>query len=212
MSNFGFVPGGLIAPQFQPLGVEPEADGFFGGGQIGYNQQFGNWVAGLELSYSGADLDDTSRPSNYAPLTSNARDDDWSTEINSIFQVVARLGYVWDSILVYGKVGYASANVEMNGLDTGVAGNAFNQPGTTFRGSDKRHHGLVLGGGLEYALMQNLIFGIDYSYINLESKNHFGLRFQPNGTPSASGRGMTADIDPEIHAITGRISYKFNTQ
>ena len=212
MDNFDFVPTANLPAAAQPVGVEPKANGFFGGGQLGYNQQFNNWVAGLELSYSGANLDDTSRPSNYAPLTSNIRDDDWSTDINSVFQAVARLGFAWDNVLLYGKVGYASANVKMTGLDTGTAGGGFNQPGTTFRGNNKRHHGYVLGTGLEYAFMKNVIIGIDYSYINLKSKNHFGLRHQPNGAASVTGRGMTADIDPNIHAVTGRISYKFNSQ
>jgi hypothetical protein len=41
--------------------VNNNSSGFIGGGQVGYNQQFGNTVLGVEATLSGADLSDRTR-------------------------------------------------------------------------------------------------------------------------------------------------------
>src|SRR5215467_12915118 len=41
--------------------VNNDASGFIGGGQVGYNQQFGNIVLGVETSLSGSTLSDDFR-------------------------------------------------------------------------------------------------------------------------------------------------------
>src|SRR5436190_13290283 len=56
--------------------VNNDASGFIGGGQVGYNHQFGNIVVGIEASLSGTTLSDDARSVvNPAAVT-------YSTDIN----------------------------------------------------------------------------------------------------------------------------------
>lgn len=76
-------------------GVGAEIDGFFGGGQLGYNWQFNrNWVFGIETDLSASDMG------------VGVLNVDWfgSTRV--------RLGYAMDRTLFYGTVGigYAGTN------------------------------------------------------------------------------------------------------
>jgi opacity protein-like surface antigen len=76
--------------------------------------------------------------------------------------------------------------------------------GVPTSGSDKQWtDGFVLGGGLEYALAPYLILGVDYSYIHLNDRDH---------TLNLIGDGsVTYSVAvPTIHAVVGRVSYKFN--
>src|SRR5262249_26491209 len=43
---------GAADPIFGPLPGRPNYEGFVGGGQIGYNARFGNWLAGIEADAS----------------------------------------------------------------------------------------------------------------------------------------------------------------
>ena len=54
-TNSPYVTTGGAVPANTPVGFD--LDGFIGGGQIGLQHQFGNWVLGAELSMSGGDLD-----------------------------------------------------------------------------------------------------------------------------------------------------------
>ena len=184
----------------------PNASGFIGGGHAGYNWQAGNIVSGVELSYSRGDLSgNITLPNAEEP---GLRDDRFTSDIDSTFQAVFRLGYASGSILAYGKVGYASANLKSEFFDTS------NDGGGTLAGSNsrssERHNGLVLGGGLEYALGNALILGIDYSYINYEAKSH-PADFFSAGFGRVTGTTNT-EINPDIHAVMGRISYKFGAE
>ncbi len=52
----------LLAHQDVPFGAPiliSEPEGWFGGGQIGYNLQSGSVVLGIEVDYQGAHMDDT---------------------------------------------------------------------------------------------------------------------------------------------------------
>jgi hypothetical protein len=43
-------------PVFGPLPGRPNYDGAVGGGEIGYNARFGNWLAGVEADISAAGM------------------------------------------------------------------------------------------------------------------------------------------------------------
>jgi outer membrane immunogenic protein len=116
------------------LEVSHEVDGWLAGGHVGFNQQFGRWVGGVEVSLSEGDVesgdDDSFR-----------RDFGTKTEIGSPFLATVRLGYAFDRSLAYVKGGYASADVKLRGGDGDVA-----------LSSSERQAGMTIGGGFEYAL------------------------------------------------------------
>lgn len=85
-------------------------DGAVYGVHGGYNYQTGNFVAGIEVSYSGGDV---SGNSTCVVLLNCKRELDW------VATVVGRLGYAMDRSMVYVKGGIAWADLQ---TDVGMAG------------------------------------------------------------------------------------------
>ena len=81
-------------------------NGFIGGGQTGYNWQSGNWVYGLEASFSGAKISGTET------INFGAGPNTFATKIESPFwPLAAFLGYARDRRSLYVKAGYAGSKV-----------------------------------------------------------------------------------------------------
>jgi outer membrane immunogenic protein len=160
-------------------------DGALAGGQISFQQQFGRWVAGVELSFSGGQLSDSASAERVQPFTLLSGDkivrdekDNLQARVGQLFLATARLGYSWDRWLAYGKGGFASAEIktafQANVLTTVVQGVQL-PTGGTFAGqssgsSSERHSGWTLGTGLEYMVTRNVAFGVEYNFINLQDR------------------------------------------
>src|SRR5579885_1537212 len=91
--------------------------GFIGGGNLGYNWQIDpHWVVGLEADLSGSSLDDNFKDFN---LT-------FSSRLDALGTVRARLGYAFDRALLYATGGWAYGHVrnaisESSGFLNGAA-------------------------------------------------------------------------------------------
>ena len=170
-------------------GPDHKPKGAIAGGQLGFQYQWGAFVFGIELSGAWANLRDKSC------CEFGALDDNYTTTIHSIYQAVGRLGVAAGPWHGYIKGGYAGGRVGIDLVD---------HVGVPTNGSDKQWtDGFVLGGGLEYALTPFLILGVDYSYIHLNNRDHT-LNLINDGSVTYSV------AVPEIHAVVGRVSYKFN--
>jgi outer membrane immunogenic protein len=136
---------------FEP--TSQNASSAVAGAQIGYLYQFApNWVAGLELSWSGANLKATS--------VSDVVDDRLrESKISDLLLVTGRLGYASDNWLGYVKGGYANSKV---GFNTFVASTGLQS--TT---SSERNGGWTVGGGVEYAFNRFVSAGIEYNFVRL---------------------------------------------
>jgi outer membrane immunogenic protein len=163
---------------------EITATDFAGGGQIGYQKQWGSMVAGVEISYTATDADVSS---NTPFLGASAT---LSTEVSNLLLVTGRLGYAHENLLAYLKAGYASADVDF----------AFAIAAPPLSGSSgEREHGWTAGAGLEYAIRDNIILGVEYNYVRLNADE----RVLAPSTVASSG----ADID--IQTILARVSFRF---
>src|SRR5262249_23467952 len=76
------------------------------GFQVGLQHQWGRVVAGVELSYTGLNADDTE------VIFQGSQDRNFNTRIHGIWAASARLGYSFDRLLAYAKAGVAGANVQ----------------------------------------------------------------------------------------------------
>lgn len=120
--------------------------GFVGGGQVGYNHQIGQFVAGLEtdLSYSGI----RDKAANVG-----------KERVGYIGTVRGRLGYAVDRFLPYVTGGFAYGGTE---LFTGAGRASQVQTGWT------------LGAGVEYAITNNLTARVEGLYVDLSDKRVYG--------------------------------------
>jgi outer membrane immunogenic protein len=178
--------GGYFTPTGNSFSFE--MSGVAGGGQLGYQHQFGNWVLGAEVAGTWADLRET-QTSPYFPAS-----DTVSLRINPILTATARLGYAWDRWLIYVKGGYAGADVELNAHDR-VADVGLRQ-------NDHWVSGYTVGAGLEYALFEGVRIGIDYSYIDLQSET-----LVASNTLGGDERFAT---EGEIHSVTARLNFQLS--
>lgn len=168
--------------------VSHNLDGLIGGGHIGYQQQFGQFVAGVEVSISGGDF------KNSSISTFGAADDVFTSNANWITTANLRLGYSFNRWLAYVKGGWAGANISTSISDT-VPGNV------GAAGTQEFHSGWTAGAGLEYAVTNNWILGVDYTYIDLDSKVHSRI--------SSATTNIVDNVTPDaIHALTARLTFK----
>jgi outer membrane immunogenic protein len=125
--------------------------GFTGGITAGYNQQFGQFVAGLEGDYNYSGLDGRG----FSPTGSAVKG-----ELTSFGTARGRLGVAFDRALVYATGGYAFG---FNSL----RGGGFKDDNTS--------QGYVIGGGLEYAFTQNISAKAEYLYMPLRDSSSSSL-------------------------------------
>jgi outer membrane immunogenic protein len=125
---------------FVPPSASPS--GGLGGGQAGYNWQWGQVVGGLEVDFSAADLHETTTffvPPVFGPFPLS-RD----VKIDRLASTRARLGYlVWPNLLLFGTAGIGYGHTRFT--------TTFTQP--TFvetNTSDVNEFGWVAGAGLEW--------------------------------------------------------------
>ena len=161
-------------------------DGLIGGVQGGLQHQWSNLVVGGELSLSGAKLS-KQITSPYFPAT-----DTESARIRNIFAATARVGFAFDNVLIYGKAGYASADVSF------AANSAL---GNVSYGQSGRQGGLTYGGGIEVGLTNLVTLGVEYNRYDFGSGTLSGVR-------SNGGREIYK-VDTDIQTVTARINFLF---
>ena len=134
---------------------------FIGGGQLGYNYQFGNFVLGIEGDFDGVANTNTAASGVVGPgigtilLTSNNR---WITTL------AARVGVANDTWLFYGKAGGGWV-----GSDKFTISNT--ATGASITGSNTNtNSGWLVGAGIEWALAPNWSVKIEYDYVGLNSQ------------------------------------------
>lgn len=165
------------------------ASSWIAGGQVGYLYQLGNIVVGIEASFSGTDLDETTI-STLVPNRSR------TSKISDLWTVTGRLGYAWDRWLAYIKGGYANGTVQFDSFLTDIG-----NPLTT---SKSREDGWTAGAGWEYAVSQNVSLALEYDFYRLSINNRDQFEFP--GIAASTVTNASADI----HAVTGRFNFRFN--
>ncbi|MGU3494303.1 outer membrane protein [Xanthobacteraceae bacterium A53D] len=150
-------------------GIAPK--GWFAGLQAGYNYQFANNVVlGIETDITWGDIKaDELFPANLiTPLQT------YSSSIDYYGTIRARLGYAFDRWLPYitGGAAYARQSVNVAAFDPGFG---------IVAGSDAQNHwGWVIGGGVEYAITNNVTAKIEYQYADLGTQTYTPPGFLPN--------------------------------
>jgi outer membrane immunogenic protein len=176
-------------PQTGVLYKEDSSDGgFVGGGQLGYNYQFGQFVGGVEVDVQYADLSSSDRHE-YGPPTDYARRQDG---LDWFGTVRARLGFAFDRALIYATGGFAF----------GGGGDDNNYYADYYYHDDGQDTatGWTVGGGVEYAVTDSLTAKVEGLYVNL------GKDDKESGTLNPYEKQK----DNEFAVVRGGINYKFS--
>ena len=163
------------------------ADGFVGGGHIGYNYQLSQIVLGVEADFEGNTTDHTTIIGGpFGPTQTATARLLWQGSLRG------RLGVAFDRVLFYATGGWAVGRFE----------DSYVFPGTIFAESvSSTRNGWTVGGGVEYAFWSNLTARAEYRYTDWGSHtNNLNVFLAPPGT----------SIDRVTqHAVRVGLSYKF---
>ena len=167
------------------LQSEYDVNGAIYGAHIGYNFQRNNLVYGVELGINGTDMDGSS-PCGVIGFCQRSLD--WYAT------GVARLGYASGNTLFYGFGGVAWGDVK---TELGLV-----SPGVPLVEGSETHVGWTAGVGIEHALGDRLIVGVEYSHVDLGEEDT-DLSFDGHKI-----EGITDQVDLEFDAVKVRASYK----
>jgi opacity protein-like surface antigen len=190
---------GFTNPITNPF-TNPAPTGFLFGGHGGYNWQFmGNVVAGLEVDYLSADM--TSSQTVGIGGTGSPFSATLATKVDALASGRAKLGYaVTPNFLIYTTGGVAWGHESATGTISKVAtqntGPAFSISQTAFG----NQFGWVAGSGAEMKAFSNILLRVQYLHYSFGDVTY-------NFPLTVLGASAKTTVD----AITGGISYKFDT-
>jgi len=180
-----------------PFHASNHINGAVGGAHAGFLYQWNNnLVIGAEVSWTGGDID-KSFNALFAGFTRT-----FDARVRSLFLATARAGLAYGRFLPYVKGGFASAEVRTELIDV----NGGFGPGTLISVGKSRQNGWTAGGGIDYALSDNIVFGVEYNYVRLNSKTY-------SNADLAAGAGAVTihheNVDPSFSTILGRLTFRF---
>jgi outer membrane immunogenic protein len=206
--------------------------GFIGGGQIGYNYQYGsNIVIGIEADIQGAGIRGSSRVGgagsvtgvdsgqlgSYTSTYTSIGASQISAGVDWMGTVRGRLGYLFTpTLLIYatGGLSYGGAYASVNSyaVTTNSWTDTINVSGSwgtkTFIGGGNRSQTLVgwnVGGGLEWMFMPNWSLKGEAIYWNMGNLNVPTAAFA--AAPTNSGSGFWNDVPATTFGAT-RVNYQ----
>ncbi|MDQ0391784.1 outer membrane protein [Labrys monachus] len=172
--------------------------GGFGGIQAGYNQQYGNFVLGLEADIEGAAIDGkASRFNNHNGSTVSTKDN-----VNWFGTVRPRIGYAFDNILIYATGGVAFGGVRY--------GQDYYQRDVLIYTANSRDSstkvGFVLGAGVEYAINDHWSAKLEYQYIDLGTSKASAPEITG---PTVTGYSINGKMRTDFSTIRLGLNYRF---
>ena len=165
-----------------------DSSGWMFGGHVGYNQQIGQFVVGLEGDLEWANIRGNGTGLAVPPGTPMFH----NTKIDWQGSVRARAGFAFDRALIYATGGVAFADVNHSYGSTLVA------PAFATASYSDTKAGWTVGGGLEYAFTNNITGRAEYRYTD------YG---RISTTNAVAGLNVSSKVT--THAIRAGVSYKF---
>ena len=199
-------------------GQNISSDGFTGGGQIGYNYQFGGGgfgglggagggiVVGIEADAAYTDLT-RNRTLTYgfdAPTSLFGTTTAYRSGLDYLGTVRGRLGFAFNQFLIYGTGGFAYGGVDNRVTVAGFGSGR----------SDSTETGYAYGGGIEYALPTNSFLNFfKSSAVTLKAEYlHYDLGRTTIAVNNAAGANFaTARVSNDGDIARVGLNYKFGS-
>ena len=163
-----------------------------GGPQVGLNLQFSRLVVGVEGTWSGS-----TNSGNYAiaALTPGTQEESRSS-VDWYATATGKIGYAANDLLFYAKGGAAWLHVDYTQIN--LIGGVQNASQLI---TDTRN-GFTVGGGIEYALNENLSAKLEYDFLDFGTQNYNFNGVNP-------GTDLPVSIKSEAHTLTAGLNYRF---
>ena len=174
-----------------------------GGFQAGYNWQVGQWVLGFEQDFQFTGL--KQGVSFTAPAGLFLPGDAMSVKTDFLGGSRAKLGYAWDRVMFYVAGGLETGVFDVS--STYVSRGAGGSPAIGFTDANKYHFGFNVGGGVEYAMTNNIFLGVEYRYFDLGSETYNLGAFTPAGVGAQT---VATTVDLKASEVTARLNIKLN--
>ena len=159
-SSFSGFNAGDTAPAVSPNGA-----GLIVGGQLGYNRQFGFWLAGIETDIAGAFI--KGNASSISPNTFFTVPTE--QDINWFGTLRGRVGILpTERLLLFATGGLAYGGIAVSSISLPVGGNCITSSCGSGSAAATRI-GSAVGGGLEYAWSNYATVKVEYLYVDLGS-------------------------------------------
>jgi outer membrane immunogenic protein len=192
------------------------ASGFAGGGQLGCNKQVDNLVLGIEGDFNGAAASSTATasfgavPSSNPLFTVSPHTDTLSNSLNWYSTIRARIGYVWDPVMLYATAGLAiTNNTSSTSVNFGTSGTSPVYAGASHSGSGSfTKVGGAIGAGGELPIFGNWTVKAEYLHIAVNGGNYNSALTAPAGVaPGYTWNTNLAHVHDDVIRIG--INYKF---
>jgi outer membrane immunogenic protein len=208
-----------------------DSKGVVGGGHFGYNQQWGNWVGGLEIDISGTDIKGSTAGANASTttttiipfpvlITSTTTTTNTATRTDK-FEMLgsarARLGFLaWPNMLFYGTGGLAWTRFVQSTNETITTANSTTTLAPFFTtanlavSSASSEFGWVAGvGGEAKVYNTNWLFRVEYLHYDFGNQGGFSGTAVSTGVAGVASTGFRTSGNLTVDVVRAGISYKF---
>jgi outer membrane immunogenic protein len=195
--------GSALAAGAIPGSVSTNHSNFIGGGQIGYNWQWGpSWVLGLEADFAGiASPSSTVIAAFPGSATVLPLQTGYARALDDLGTVRARVGYLaTPSWLLYATGGLAYGETK---LQTAFACATCGPPANTVNLTDNWQVGWTAGAGVEWRFAPQWSVKAEYLYVDL---GNISNTINYNYGPSSS---LTSTYHERDNIVRAGINYKF---
>jgi outer membrane immunogenic protein len=170
--------------------------GFLGGGQVGYNYQFGWAVFGIQGDIAGMDVKGTTPCIEVISCTSKS---DWLATVTGRFG-----GVVADRTLLYIKGGGAWMHTDQSAtVSSALGGGGIIGGAGALTSASSTSPGWLLGMGVEYAFARNWTGFLEYDYVEFQTTN---VAFPVTLAP---GESINAGVVNKLSIAKVGVNYKF---
>jgi len=174
--------GGWGTSKWDAAPVSFDVSGGVVGGTVGYNWQFGTWVAGVEGDLDWSNIKGSSTAGAFCGSAA------CETRNSYLSTVRGRVGYAFDRFLPYVTGGLAVGNIKAS------------SPGLT--SVDDTNAGWTAGAGVEFAVAGNVTAKVEYLYVDLGNIT-CGV-----GTACING-GVGNKVDFTTNMVRGGLNFRF---
>jgi outer membrane immunogenic protein len=165
-------------------------------GHVGIQHQWGNIVLGVEAGFAQPNILQNDQAGWFGQPCSNNVTVTCQMRVNHYYTVGPRVGYAHHRWLAYATGGWAEARVESRFITTATGAGVDN--------TSRLQNGWFYGAGLEHAITNHVILGVEYQHLDFGSELHCSSLGAPCAIPSINNR----DISTTSDVVKARLTFK----